>query len=71
MAAPVVTVIEVGGMHCGGCERSLAQALQALPGVESAAADQIAEEVEVRHDPASAPESALRAAIEAAGFIPR
>ena len=71
VAGSVDTVIEVGGMHCGGCERSLVTALQALPGVESAAADHIAEEVRVRHDPALAPTSALRAAVEAAGFNPR
>lgn len=71
MAATAVTAIEVSGMHCGGCERSLATALMAVQGVESATADHIAEEVEVNHDPALAGEDVLRAAIVAAGFIPR
>ena len=71
MAAPRVTTIDVGGMHCGGCERSIVTALEALPGVESAGADHIAEQVEVTHDPAVAGEDTLRAAIEAAGFVPR
>lgn len=70
-AAARVTTIDVAGMHCGGCERSLVTALQALPGVEAASADHIAEQVEVTHDPAVAGEAALRAAVESAGFIPR
>lgn len=71
VAAPHVTTIDVGGMHCGGCERSIVTALQALPGVESANADHIAEQVEVTHDPAAAGDDVLRAAIAAAGFVPR
>ena len=71
MSAARLTTIDVAGMHCGGCERSLVTALSAVAGVESAAADHIAEQVEVTHDPAVADDGALRAAITAAGFIPR
>jgi copper chaperone len=63
-------VLEVRGMRCGGCERSVAAAVLALPGVEAAAADQLAEELEVTYDPAVAELEAIRAAIASAGFAP-
>ena len=44
-------VIGVRGMHCGGCERTVSQALAALPGVAAARADFVAEEVEVTFEP--------------------
>ena len=33
-AAPIT--LSLSGLHCGGCEQSVAKALQAIPGVESA-----------------------------------
>ncbi|HUZ84932.1 MAG TPA: heavy-metal-associated domain-containing protein [Gaiellales bacterium] len=71
VAGPQATTIGVQGMHCGGCERSLVAALTALPGVEAATADHVAEEVVVMHDPGLAGDGALRGAIAAAGFTPR
>lgn len=62
--------VPVAGMRCGGCESSVARAIQALAGVESALADHVAEEVEVRYDPASVGLDDLRRAIEEAGFTP-
>ena len=63
-------VIPVSGMHCGGCERSVRQALERLPGVERAAAEHIGDEVEVVYDPALVDRARIRAAIAAAGFTP-
>ena len=60
--------IAVRGMHCGGCERTLVRAIGALPGVERALADHIAEEVEVQYDPARVTPDELRAAVREAGF---
>ncbi len=61
-------VIAVEGMRCGGCEQALVRALEALPGVAEARADHIAEEAEVRLDPALIDVERLRAAVAAAGF---
>jgi copper chaperone len=57
-------------MHCGGCERTVGLALAALPGVASAQADFVAEEVAVTFDPGRTDLEAIRAAVRAAGFIP-
>ena len=61
-------VLEVRGMRCGGCERSVRNAVLALAGVESAAADHVAEELTVTFDPAVAELVAVRAAVADAGF---
>jgi copper chaperone CopZ len=63
-------VVAVRGMHCGGCERSVARAVQALPGVGGARADLVAEEVEVTYDPGQTDLEAIRAAVRDAGFSP-
>jgi copper chaperone CopZ len=61
-------VVEVRGMHCGGCERTVSGAVRALPGVERADADLVAEEVEVTFDPGRVGLEAIRAAVRDAGF---
>ena len=63
-------LIPVTGMHCGGCERSVRQALERLPGVERAVAEHIGDEVEVVYDPALVGPAEIRTAIVAAGFTP-
>ena len=63
-------VVAVRGMHCGGCERTVSRAVAALPGVESADADFVAEEVAVTFDPGRIDLGAIRAAVHDAGFIP-
>lgn len=63
-------VVAVRGMHCGGCERTLSRALEALPGVGRAQADLVAEEVEVTFDPGRTDLEAIRAAVREAGFTP-
>ena len=63
-------VVPVRGMHCGGCERTVSRALEALPGVDRAQADLVAEEVAVSFDPGRTDLDAIRAAVRDAGFTP-
>jgi copper chaperone CopZ len=63
-------VVEVRGMHCGGCERTVSAAVRALPGVERADADFVAEEVCVTFDPGRVGLDEIRTAVRAAGFSP-
>ena len=57
-------------MRCGGCERSVREAVRALPGVRECTPEHIADEVEVTFDPARLDVKAIRGAIAAAGFCP-
>jgi copper chaperone len=60
--------IKVSGMTCGGCERSVQNALTSHKGVKSARADRVAGVVAVEFDPAVIQQSALEKAIIEAGF---
>ena len=55
-------------MMCGGCERSVRQAVLGLDGVTRVVAEHIGDEVEVDYDPAVVSLDDIRAAITAAGF---
>ncbi len=68
MTAARTEIVAVRGMHCGGCERTVSRAVQGVPGVGSARADFVAEEVEVIFDPAQTDLDAIRGAVRAAGF---
>ncbi len=70
MTAARTEVVEVRGMHCGGCERTASHAVQAVPGVGSARADFVAEEIEVTFDPGQTDLEAIRGAVRDAGFTP-
>jgi copper chaperone CopZ len=70
VTAPRTEVLEVRGMHCGGCERTVSRAVQAVQGVGSARADFVAEEVEVTFDPTRTDLDAIRTAVRDAGFTP-
>jgi copper chaperone CopZ len=61
--------IDVRGMHCGGCERSVRTAVEGLAGVRSARADHLAEELEVTYDPGVVELAAIRVAVTEAGFV--
>jgi copper chaperone CopZ len=69
-AAARTEVVEVRGMHCGGCERTVREAVGALAGVERADADFVAEEVAVTFDPGQVGLDEIRAAVRDAGFSP-
>lgn len=57
--------LEISGMTCGGCARSVTRAVQAVPGVVRAAVDLDAATVTVEGEAAA---DAVRQAIERAGF---
>lgn len=61
-------LIKVGGMSCQGCVKNVTGVLQALPGVGEVVVSLEAGEARVSHDPAVVDASALRSAIEDAGF---
>lgn len=65
------TVLKVDGMTCGGCVRSVANVLKAVPGVTSAEVSLDRSEAKVTFDPAVANQAALRKAIEDAGYEAR
>ena len=60
--------IKVSGMTCGGCERSVQNALTSRKGVTAAKADRNAGVVAVEFDPAQIQRAALEKAIAEAGF---
>ena len=59
---------KVQGMTCGGCERSVQNALTSHKGVSAAKADRTTGTVSVEFDPGQIEQSALARAITAAGF---
>ena len=59
--------MKVEGMHCGGCSARLKRMLEALPKVESAAADHEAGTAEAVLN-ADLPDDRIKAVIENGGF---
>lgn len=62
------TELKVQGMTCGGCERSVQNALTSQAGVLTAKADRISGSVTVEYDPALVEPTALAKAVATAGF---
>ncbi len=60
--------LKVDGMTCGGCVKSIQNALNIQDGISKATADLDSKTVQVEFDPAVIEESAIRSAIEDAGF---
>jgi len=60
--------IKVDGMTCGGCERSVQNALTSHQGVKAATADRNQGKVTIDFDPALIQQAELEKAILAAGF---
>jgi len=60
--------IKVNGMTCGGCERSVQNALTSHQGVKAATADRGKGIVTIDFDPAVIQKAELEKAILAAGF---
>jgi copper chaperone len=60
--------LKVEGMTCGGCVKSIQNALNARDGVASATADLDAKQVAIEFDPAVIQQADLVEAIEDAGF---
>ena len=61
-------IINVNGMTCGGCVRSVTQVLQAQPGVESAEVSLEKKQARVQFDPQRSSLAHLKGAIENAGY---
>lgn len=60
--------LQVEGMTCGGCVKSIQNALNTRDGVSEATADLDSATVTVDFDPGVIQESSIREAIEDAGF---
>ncbi|RMF97752.1 MAG: heavy-metal-associated domain-containing protein [Gammaproteobacteria bacterium] len=60
--------LTVEGMTCGGCVKSIQNALQGRPGVGKAEADLDSKKVVIEFDPAQIQRDGLVQAIEEAGF---
>lgn len=58
--------LKVGGMTCGGCERSIERALSSVPGVRSVRADHATGRVILEGETPTAEQ--LRRIVEDAGF---
>ena len=65
VADPDTAVYTVEGMHCSHCEAAVLRAIESIPGVESAKANASAKTLTVK---GPADESALRDAVEKAGY---
>ncbi len=62
------TEFKVTGMKCGGCEKSVQEAADAVSGVLASKAVAKTGAVEVEYDPAKTSPDAIQKAIAAAGF---
>lgn len=62
------TVLTIQGMSCDHCKRAVTQALSRLEGVMSVEVDVAGGKATVSYDPAAVSESALREAVEEAGY---
>jgi copper chaperone len=60
--------ITIEGMTCGGCVASVTRVLKALPGVDDVNVTLDPGNAVVTYDPANAGITAMRQAIEAAGY---
>lgn len=60
--------INVGGMTCGGCVKSVNRVLSALPGMQTADVDLAKAMATVTFDPMKLDRAAIAKAIENAGF---
>ena len=64
-ADPDTAVYTVEGMHCSHCEAAVCRAVEDIPGVESAKANASGKTLTIK---GPAPEEAIRAAVEKAGY---
>mgnify|MGYP002625069696 CR=1 FL=1 len=62
------TILNIDGMHCDGCARTIEALLSRVEGVRKAEASFDEGRARVLHDPASAPEAELAAALAKGGF---
>ena len=60
--------LDIGGMTCQGCVGSVTRVLRATPGVSDAQVSLSPGKAQVTYDPARTDTSALRKAVEDAGY---
>ncbi len=63
-----IAIINVSGMSCGGCEKTITTVLSELNGVEDAKVSLEYEQAKVKFEPAKVSVDDLKAAIEAKGY---
>ena len=61
-------LLQVNGMTCGGCARTVERVLSALPGMSSVSVSLARNSVEVQYDETALNTNALRAALQSAGY---
>jgi copper chaperone len=61
-------IVQVKGMTCGGCARSVARVLQKMNGVASAEVSLDQGEAKIAFDPRQVSVAQLKAALEKAGY---
>lgn len=62
------SILNIEGMTCGGCAKSVAEILQAVPGVQQADVSHEQKQAVITFDPAITSEQALIEAVENGGF---
>jgi copper chaperone len=60
--------LQIEGMRCDGCVKSVTRVLSALPGVREVRVSLDAGRASVRYDPSKAGADAMRRAVASAGF---
>ncbi len=61
-------ILKIGGMHCAACAARVEKALQKLESVETASVDIASEKASVVYDAGLLPFSAIKEAVENAGY---
>ena len=62
------TTINIGGMTCGGCAKSVTNVLSTLPGMVTAEVDLAKASATITYDPTKLSMDAVTDAVEAAGY---
>ena len=68
IASVEIIIINVSGMHCEGCEKTITDALSALEGAKGVRVSFIEEQAKVKYDPSIVGIEEFKAAIEGAGY---
>ena len=63
-----VAVMDVTGMHCEACEKTITEVLNGIEGVEAAKASLELEQAKVKFEPAIVSTEDLKAALEEKGY---
>jgi mercuric ion binding protein len=67
-AEPKIVTLDVPSMYCSLCDISVRKALERVPGVVAAKADNVSKRADVKYDPDKVSPDALAKALGNAGF---